>query len=79
MTRGHAAIDRSARDSAADRSGRGAEKPAPKHAVPDDRSSHSPDDRSGGRRRTAADPVPISGTAIIMMAMVCCSRRNRGK
>jgi hypothetical protein len=49
MARGHAAIDCSARNCAANRSGRCAEKPVAKQAVTHDGAGNSADDRSSGR------------------------------
>jgi hypothetical protein len=49
MTRGHAAIDRAARDRTANRPGRRAEKPVTDEAMAHYSTGHSAYDRSGSR------------------------------
>src|SRR5690348_16986820 len=74
---GHAAVDRSTRDHAADCTRGSAKQTVAEQAVPDDRARDSADNLAGRGRRAAADFVPISRAAVIMMAVMPRLRGHR--
>src|SRR6476659_729838 len=67
---GHAAIDRAARNRAADSARRGPQQPVTEHAMADHRAGDAADDRARRSGRAAADLMRVMGAPVIMMAMV---------
>lgn len=72
---GHAAVDRSARDRAPDRTRGRTQKPVTDQAVTDNRAGHAADHSASNRVRAAADLMPVAGVAVIMMPV----SRRRGR
>src|SRR5437870_4093831 len=73
--RRHAAVDRPAGDSAADRASGGAKQAMAKDRTANERAADTAGDKARGSARTAADFVRIMRTAVVMMA----ARRGVGR
>ena len=67
--RGHASVDRAARNYSAYRACCDTEQSVPDEAVADDCTGHAARHLSGRRRRPAADLMGVGSTAVIMVAV----------
>jgi len=74
---GHAAIDRAAGDRSPGRSGHRPEDSMTEHASANERTRDAADDGSGHRWRAAANLMPVSRVAVIMVAAGRRVRRDR--